>query len=75
METTPTVEKILDPTEEAMYGKFVSKNPGITKQDFKELRTLALGAKTTGVKSFFEINNIVMSEQPDSDSQKEIKGN
>jgi hypothetical protein len=58
-----------------MYTKFVAENPGMTEQDFKELRDLALKAKSVGTKTFFKINNLIMADQPDQDAQREIKGN
>lgn len=62
----------LNPLEESMYEKFVSKNPGVTKEDFKELRGLALN-KGGGVKKFFALNGVVMEESPAPEELHEMK--
>ena len=65
----------LTPEEMGLYKNFVTRNPGITEADFKELRTLALGS-APAVQKFYEVNGILMKELPDRDEREEqhIKG-
>ena len=60
--------------EKAMYARFAAKNPGITEEDFMELRKLALSAKTQGAKRFYEVGGVLMQsgELPKGDEMKEL---
>ena len=58
--------------EKAMFLKFVEKNPGITEDDFIELRGLALSGRSSAVKNLLTVNGIVMEEK-DLPSAEEVK--
>lgn len=59
-------------TEQAMYDKFVEKNPGMTESDFLELRAGALSAHSMGAKKFYQAGGILMEEVPQGDAMKEL---
>lgn len=70
LESIPNGE--LSHKEEAMYQKFVSENPGITRADFKELREIALNSHSSGVKDFFSVKGVLMEEIPTPEEKAEI---
>ena len=73
MENPPKV--YLSPEETTLYNKFLEKNPGITVEDFSELRGYALKSRNPGVKTFFSVNGVVMGvgEKLDRDEARELK--
>ena len=70
----PVVENILTSQEELMFQKFTLKNPGMTKEGFKELREKALGFKDPQAKGFAIFNGLIMDESPDADARREQAG-
>jgi len=74
MEMRPNIESSkLTPTEIGLYKQFVVKNPGITEEDFLELRKFAVGA-SPAVQEFYKVNNVLMQEKPDDDEKNQIEG-
>lgn len=73
METAPKV--YLSSEETALYNKFIEKNPGITMEDFTELRGYALKSRNPGAKNFFSVNGVIMESKGnlDTDEAKELK--
>jgi len=69
METAPIG---LNPQEEGLYQKCLTKNPGLSIEAFKELREKALSIKNPEAKKFYEVNGILMQEMPDEDAKKEM---
>ena len=65
----------LSPMEKSMYEKFVAKNPGMSEDDFLELRTMALKASSTGAKQFYSAGGVLMEESalPTGDEMKELR--
>jgi len=70
----PALESILTPQEELMFQKFVIRNPGMTKEGFKELREQALKFKDPQAKAFALFNGLVMDNNPDADARREQAG-
>lgn len=64
----------LDAGEKLMYQKFAEKNPGMTEDDFYELRQLARSAHSTGAKKFYGVAGVLMEEEniPKGDDMREI---
>lgn len=66
----------LTSVEEGLYQKCINRNPGLTKQDWKELRESYVGGdlgKFNGVKNLFELNGIILGEEkPDLETKQEM---
>lgn len=65
----------LDAGEKLMYEKFALKNPGMTEDDFYELRQLARNAHSVGAKKFYGVAGVLMEEEniPKGDEMKETR--
>ena len=66
----------LTPVEEGLYQKCIDKNPGLTREDWKELRESYIGGdlgRYKGVKKLFELNALILGEKPDLETQQEMK--
>lgn len=66
----------LTQVEKELYQKCISRNPGLTEQDWKELRESYVGGdlgKFKGVAKLFEFNGIILGEEkPDLETKKEM---
>lgn len=61
--------------EEGLYQKCIAKNPGLTREDWKELRESYVQenlGKFKGVERLFELNGIILGEMPDAESKQEM---
>ncbi|MEI6580937.1 MAG: hypothetical protein WCO07_02050 [bacterium] len=64
----------LTPNEEKMYQKCIAMNPGITVEDWLELRGYAQKTTSQAVKKLYEVNGILMEEVPDKEDLEQLKG-
>ena len=64
----------LNPAEKALY-ESRAKGLGLTEDDFLELREIAKGAHSTGVKKFFSVGGVLMEEKLSPDEQGEVEKN
>lgn len=72
-ETSNNVEgSKLNPIEKEMYEKCISMNPGLTEDDWLELRESALSVKNPGAQKFFAIHGLYTNEKPDADTIEEL---
>ncbi len=65
----------LTPVEEGLYQKCIDKNPGLTREDWKELKESYVGGnlgKYKGVKRLFELNGLILENKPDAESKQEM---
>ena len=64
--------QVLSMEEQALYKKCLERNPGLTEQDFKELRNDAINTKSPRVQKFFEVNGVLMENKPSGEEIKEM---
>ena len=71
METFPN-SKLSGPLL-SLYKKFAEKFPGMTEDDFLELRSNALSVASSSPHTFTEVNGQLMDTPPNPDEIKELK--
>lgn len=65
-------KSILSAEEESFYQNvFLKKNPGMSREGFKELRDMALAKASANTHEFFVANNVIMQEPLQGDELKE----
>lgn len=63
---------LLSAEEESFYQNvFLKKNPGMSREAFKELRDMALAKASPNTHEFFVANNVIMQEPLQGDELKE----